>query len=227
MKKLAKYTECFDFACKWCGCQSVGESAPDVCPACGSQGFDMKREDRRPLHKFLDGRFIRVPGHDCLLADMPVVQVVWRIVMGRLETPFLGDMLPVASVSWDDCMDFLHRLNSLEEVREKGMVFRLPSYAEWKSAAACGQDGLKNFAWYWENSDSVPHPVGKKDPNSLGFYDMFGNVWEWCADGDRAGRLCAGGCWCCDENGCMAAESWPADTRCSFIGVRLCAENRP
>ena len=226
MKKLAEYTESFNFACRWCGCQLDGESPPDVCQACGSQEFDMKLENRLPLQKFLDRQFIRVPGHDCLMADMPVVQVVWRIVMGKLETPFLGDMLPVASVSWDDCMDFLRRLNSLDEVRAKGMTFRLPSYAEWKAAAACGQDGFKNFAWYWENSGSVPHPVGTKKPNSLGFYDMFGNVWEWCVDEDRSGRLCAGGCWCCDEDGCLVVESWPADTRCSFIGVRLCAENR-
>ena len=116
-----------------------------------------------------------------------VTQALWQAVMGSNPSYFKGSALPVESVSWNDCQEFIQKLNSLT-----GRNFRFPTSAEWEFACRggnnsrgykySGSNNLANVAWYDDNSDGQTHPVATKAPNELGIYDMSGNVWEWCGD---------------------------------------------
>lgn len=118
-----------------------------------------------------------------------ITQAQWEAVMSRTPSVFdeCGSNCPVETVSWDDVQNFIEELNN-----KTGKQYRLPTEAEWEYAARagtttpwyCGDDErcLDDIAWYWDNSGSTTHPVGQKQPNAWGLYDMTGNVYEWCSD---------------------------------------------
>ena len=118
------------------------------------------------------------------LGKYPVTQSQWKSVMGKKITYFGGDDNPVDYVSWDDCKEFIKKINS-----RFNFTARFPTEAEWEYAcragngdAYSGTGDLDEMGWYDENSENRTHPVGEKEPNDWGFYDMHGNVCEWCAD---------------------------------------------
>lgn len=130
---------------------------------------------------------------DFFIGQTEVTQQVWFAVMQQNPSTFIGDLKnPVDRVSWNDCQQFISKLNELT-----GREYRLLTEAEWEYSARggkkskgyrfSGSDNLNDIAWYKNNSknkDGVlsTHPVATKAPNELGIYDMCGNVREWCQD---------------------------------------------
>lgn len=124
------------------------------------------------------------------LGKYEVTQEQWEAVMGTNPSRFsnCGRTCPVERVSWEDIQGFIAKLNLQEGVS----VYRLPTEAEREYAARAGTqtayyfgnvaDRLGPYGWYMGNSDNRTHPVGQKQPNGWGLYDMHGNVWEWVAD---------------------------------------------
>ena len=133
------------------------------------------------------------PVHDVTLSsyyigETEVTQELWEAVMGSNPSYFSGyPQKPVEYVSWNDCQEFITKLNNLT-----GKNFRLPTEAEWEYAARggnksrgykySGSNTIVNVAWYTDNSSSTTHDVKTKQANELGIYDMSGNVWELCQD---------------------------------------------
>ncbi len=125
--------------------------------------------------------------NDYYIGKYEVTQALWQAVLGSNPSNFKGDNLPIERVTWNDCQEFISKLNSLT-----GRKFRLPTEAEWEYAARggkksrgfqySGSSNISDVAWYNGNSGSKTHPVGTKQANELGIYDMTGNVVEWCQD---------------------------------------------
>ena len=142
---------------------------------------DKQWDDSNNMHK------VRIT-KSFYLGVYQVTQKEWGAVMGSNPSNFKGDDLPVENVSWDDCQEFIERLNK----KEGTYAYRLPTEAEWEYACRAGsavkfcfgddESKLGRYAWYGSNSVKKTHSVGTKAPNTWGLYDMHGNVWEWCED---------------------------------------------
>ncbi len=176
---------------------------------------------------------------------------------------------PADSMTWYEALEFCNRLSRLEGLPEVyGRAdhewifhmdrdgYRLTTEAEWEYACRAGtetafytgpndpprvgHDNLWRAAWYQENSDGQPQPVGRKEPNRWGLHDMLGNVWEWCWDWYAAypvagnpdlrgpergvqGRVIRGGSWYAPMHMCRAASRrfYIPDTGWNRLGFRV------
>ncbi len=143
----------------------------------GTSGGEFPREN--PAHN------VNVSGF--YIGETEVTQQLWQAVMGSNPFGFRGSQLPVETVDYYDCQEFIRKLNGLT-----GEQFCLPYEAEWEFASRggvrskgykySGSNTIDQVAWYNVNSGSRSHEVKSKKPNELGVYDMCGNVWEWCED---------------------------------------------
>ncbi len=203
----------------------------------------------------LGDKEVEIPA-DFWLGKHEVTQEQWRTIMDTDPSHFsrsapgaelvqqLSDAelnrLPVEGVSWDDCEEFLRRLNRLE--KESGWVYRLPSASQWEYACRGGRIAQRSdsaFDFYLADAtndltedaanfnDKLKRTckVGSYPPNRLGLCDMHGNVWEWCDDavGDGSERATRGGCWTTTSSFCQAGLSFAAlaSQRAPLRGLRV------
>lgn len=193
------------------------------------------------------------------LSKCEVTQAQWESVMNGNPSSFKGNgKMPVDSVSWNDCHEFTRRLNALLDCEA-----RLPTEAEWEYACRAGTKS----AFSWGNALNGrkancngdfpcathergpylrhPTPAGHYAPNPWGFFDMHGNMYEWCEDrcgdypagdatdpeGNTEGkcRILRGGCWYFGARFCRSANRIKNSPSYSdaFTGMRLCCGRIP
>lgn len=161
---------------------------------------EIKAAGKRPLVT------VKIPGYSYAFGKYEVTQAQYESVMRKNPSNFKGYNLPVENVTWNDAVEFCKKLTARE--RAAGLIasnqeYCLPSLWEWEHACRAGtttkyytgdsDEDLDRAAWTAENSrkgrSPVTHPVGQKEPNAFGLYDMLGNVEEWTSsEGRLAGR---------------------------------------
>ena len=191
------------------------------------------------------------------MGKFEVTQAQWEAVMGttvrqqhdKADVPWSlkgeGPEHPMYYVSWEEATEFCKRL---------GKNFRLPTEAEWEYACRAGSQTrfhygddpnysqLDDYAWYYGKSNNETHPVGQKQPNAWGMYDIYGNVRECCSDKwyissnyENAGsvdptepastkdafHICRGGSWLEKPGNCRSATRIVCFARTDFVGFRV------
>lgn len=145
---------------------------------------------------------------------------------------------PAENLTYDEAREFVRRLSKMTNIQ-----FDLPTEEEWEYAARGGQkskhcryagsNNIDDIAWYRNNSERSTHPVGEKQPNELGLYDMCGNVWEWTKtpahsyttniepDGNTFIRR--GGSWWHEDKNCRVSRRYVSDRskKTSGLGLRV------
>ena len=224
------------------------------------------REKPSEVMVFVKGGDTEIQGEGVTLdsfyiAKAQVTQELYESVMKKNPSNFRGKNLPVESVSWYGAVKFCNALSNRDGLTPcysgsgkkikcdfSANGYRLPTEAEWEYAASggknedgygyAGSDDIDEVAWYDENCGNHTQPVAKKKPNSLGLYDISGNVWEWCWDwyddeftggdnpfGASAGgfRVLRGGSWYINSDYasvCLRSLSTPVN-RNNRYGFRL------
>ncbi len=216
-----------------------------VAPGSFQMGSNDGDSDEKPVHALEISQGYWMCEHE-------VTQQQYQSIMGGDPSKFKGPRNPVEKVSWNDSVSFCQKLTNQERRAGRlleGYMYRLPTEAEWeyaarggargRSTAYAGSDCVDDVAWCGENSDKKTHPVGQKQANELGLYDMTGNVWEWCQDwfknyssepqidpvgpGTGLRRVIRGGSWDYDAAVCRVANRhyYTPTSRFTIIGFRV------
>lgn len=168
------------------------------------------------------------------MGDSEVGQALWERVMGVNPSHAKGPDLPVETVSWHDCQQFLQHLGA----RLDGTVVRLPTEAEWEYACRAGTAEPVSDGWFVGDAGNRTHPRRMRKPNNWGLFDMGGNVMEWCQDfygpyptvatSDPVGwsgvhRVVRGGAWSTSvsEGRAAARAHYLPVMKFAFLGFRM------
>ncbi len=197
------------------------------------------------------------------MLETEVTQKMYKDLTRSNPSLYRGENLPVENVNWLDCLSFCDKLTGAAKIR--GVEFKLPTEAQWEYACRAGSDTEYSFGFNsdllyeygnycdmsntngWEWRDEAHNdrfdktaPVKSFKPNPWGFYDMHGNVWEWC--GSRFGtytkipetdpigpnkgtfRIFRGGSWSIGMKDCQSGTrfAFVPDFHRDDIGFRIC-----
>jgi formylglycine-generating enzyme required for sulfatase activity len=198
--------------------------------------------------------------HGFSIAKYEVPQNLWTAVMGENPSRWKGARNSVEMLSFAEAQDFCRKATDLMRTAKliaANETIRLPSEAEWEYAARAGTKSLYSFGddrtelgkygWSTENAAGNDPPVGAKQPNPWGLYDVHGYLWEWCLDpwhpdyrgapvdgstweagGDKSLGVARGGSWknTGDKLTSSHRQSFPRDARDDALGLR-CVLARP
>jgi formylglycine-generating enzyme required for sulfatase activity len=158
-------------------------------------GDDGGEDDEKPAHKVKISAFY--------MDKYEVTQQAYEGMMGKNPAKFKGPLKPVERISWFSAIQYCNMRSLREgltpcydletlECNYEADGYRLPTEAEWEYACRAGTsteysfgnapEELGQYAWFKTNANETSHPVGQKKPGPWGFYDMHGNIWEWCND---------------------------------------------
>ena len=191
--------------------QSTGENSNNSATVSNKSGTDPKTEMIQvPGGRFMmgDKNEVDATPHEVSVSSFYidktlVTQEHFQKVTGANPSRWKGDKNPVEQVRWSDAVKFCNQRSELEGLQPcydlktwqcnfDANGYRLPTEAEWEHACRGGSTTayffgdspakLGDYAWFDKNSGGHPRPVGQKQPNPFGLYDICGNTWEWCND---------------------------------------------
>jgi len=221
-----------EYAFRWC---------PPGTFMMGSPANELNRIDNKSQHQATLSKGF-------WMLETEVTQQMWENVMGNNPSSNKGLNLPVTNVSWNDCQEFIQKLNVLlagTPGAPAGYTFSLPTEAQWEYACRAGTTTAYHFGDTLTQQQAnfgsrEAKEVGSYPANAWGLKDMHGNVWEWCLDwygnypsgavtdptGAERGwlRVIRGGSWYFIARDCRSAfrnSGDPADRFFHDIGLRL------
>jgi formylglycine-generating enzyme required for sulfatase activity len=214
----------------------------------------LEDEPNRTLEDIDQGYFEMTFSRGFWLGQYSATQAQWQAVMSDNPSHYQPcPDCPVETINWHQAMAFCAELNEqFDQILPTNYKFSLPTEAQWEYSCRAGTQtlyhsgnslaDLSRVAWHKENSGGHPQPVGQKEPNAWGLYDMHGNVDEWCYDatssypkipaidwigkGSGIARSFRGGPWSAPPKSSdfrCSCRAWLGPERSSrYLGFRLC-----